>query len=145
MIYNLNNEADRQPFREFGKKLMDKRCVVELKERKPKRSIPQNSYLHFCLAYFASEFGYGLEEVKYDIYKRMVNKDIYTRVRKNRRGQDVVYMRSSRDLDTNEMSITIDRFRNYSMNAAGLYIPEPHEEDAFVEAEKQIAEFERYL
>ena len=145
MLYNLNNEADRQDFREYGAYLMKRQVVVELKEKKHQRSSSQNRYLHFVLSYFASEFGYSLEDVKYDIFKKTVNREIFGKERENKHGKKVIYMRSSRDLDTKEMTIAIERFRNYSSAVAGLYIPEPHEEDAFLEAEKQIAEYEKYL
>ena len=74
-----------------------------------------------------------------------MNRDIYGRQRINKKGEPVIYMRSSSDLDTGEMTTSIERFRNYSANVAGLYIPEPNEYDALLEAQKQIAMYDRYL
>ena len=145
MVYNLDNDVQQAAFREYALRLMDKRAVVELKERKPQRSLAQNSYLHVCLAYFASEFGLTIEEVKLDIFKKTCNREIFGRERENRRGQKVVFMRSTRDLDTGEMTTAIERFRNYSSAVAGLYIPAPHEQDALIEAERQIALYEQYM
>lgn len=145
MVFNLGNEADIQQFREYGAHLLKKGCVVEMKEKKRQRSLSQNSYLHFVLGYFASEFGYGLEEVKYDIFKKTVNREIFGRERENKRGKKVVYMRSTTDLDTGEMTTAIERFRNYSSAVAGLYIPEPNEEEAYLEAMKQISMYEKYM
>lgn len=145
MILDLNNGADRQKFRTYTEYLMKKGCVAEIKERKHQRSLSQNSYLHVVLAYFASEFGYDLETVKYDLFKRQVNHDLFARERENRNGLKVTYMRSTRDLDTGEMTTAIERFRNWSASEAGLYIPEPSEQNAILEAEKQIAFYEKYL
>lgn len=125
-------------------KRLEMHLLWRLKKHRP-RSIAQNSYLHVCLAYFASEFGYNLEEVKYNIFKKIVNKDIFSKQRVSKRGQMVTYWRSTADLDTKELTDAIERFRNYSAMVAGLYIPEPNEEDALLEAQKQIALYEKYL
>ena len=145
MILDLSKDFDRKKCREYVDYLMKRQVIVEVKERKHQRSLSQNSYLHVCLAYFASEFGYDLETVKYDIFKRTVNSEIFARERENRNGLRVTYMRSTRDLDTGEMTTAIDRFRNWSASEAGLYIPEPNEQEALLEVEKQIAMYEKYL
>lgn len=151
MLFNLNNEADRCQYKEYCNTLYaeaiqkGKGYIVEVKKKHRPRSLPQNSYLHVCLAYFASEFGYNEEEVKYNIFKQVVNREIFARQRVNKRGLQVTYWRSTADLDTQEMTTAIEKFRNYSAMVAGLYIPEPNEEDALLEAQKQIALFEKYL
>jgi len=146
-LFNLHNEYERQQYKEYCKRLYDECCraplgLVEVKRKHRQRSTSQNAYLHVCLAYYASEFGYTLEEVKFDVFKRQLNKDIFERTRKNKRGEDVVYIRSSKDLDTAEMTTAIERFRNWSSAVAGLYIPAPHETEAIFAAQQQI---ERYL
>lgn len=149
-VFNMNNEVDRQDFKSYVNDLyaaaLKKGFIVEVKKKHAPRSTSQNAYLHYCLSYFASEFGYSLEEVKQDIFKRQVNYNLFARQRMNRRHQVVTYMRSSSDLDKKEMTDAIEHFRNWSMNTAGLYIPEPTDgEDAYVEAMKQIAAYEKYL
>jgi len=148
MLYNLGSPLDRHDFKEYCNQLYqlgkEKGVWVELSKKRHQRSIPQNSYLHLCLQYFASEFGYSLEEVKVKIYKEIVNKDIFRRERKNRRGETVPYLRSSSDLDTKEMSLSVDRFRNYSAQQ-GLYIPDASEYEALNEARKQIEMYAEYL
>ena len=145
MVLELSKDGDRSKFRSYCDYLLKRQVTVEVKERKHQRSSSQNAYLHVCLAYFASEFGYDLETVKYDLFKRQVNHDIFARVRKNRNGESVTYMRSTRDLDTGEMTTAIDRWRNWCASEAGLYIPAAHEHDALLEAEKQIAMYDKYL
>lgn len=145
MILDLSKDFERSKFRSYNEYLLKRQVVVEVKERKHQRSLAQNRYLHTILAYFASEFGYSLEQTKYDIFKRAVNQDIFEVERENRRGRRIVYLRSTRDLDTGEMTTAIERFRNWSASEAGLYIPSPNEFDALLEAEKQIALYEKYL
>ena len=145
MILNLSSETERQKFRTYCEWLLKRQVTVEVKERKQPRTLAQNRYLHVVLAYFASEFGYTLEQVKYDLFKRTVNKDIFERVRQNKTGRQVTYVRSTTDLDTGELSTAIDRWRNWCASEAGLYIPEAGEYDAILEAEKQIALYEKYL
>ena len=74
-----------------------------------------------------------------------MNQDIFSKQRLSKRGQMVTYWRSTADLDTKELTDAIERFRNYSAMVAGLYIPEPNEESALLEAQKQIALYEKYL
>lgn len=151
MIFNLKNDIDRVEFKAYcdglsNDALKSKNAfIVEVKKKYRPRSLSQNSYLHVCLAYFASEFGYNIEEVKYNIFKKIVNQDIFSKQRISKRGQPVTYWRSTADLDTKELTDAIERFRNYSSMVAGLYIPEPNEESALIEAQKQIALYEKYL
>ena len=118
MILQLSKDGDRSKFRSYCEYLLKRQADVEVKEKKHQRSLAQNRYLHTILAYFASEFGYG---------------------------KKIVYLRSTRDLNTGEMTTAIDRWRNWCSSEAGLYIPEPNEYDALMEAEKQIALYEKYL
>lgn len=145
MILDLSKDFDRKKCREYVDYLMKRQVIVEVKERKRQRSLSQNSYAHLLMGYFASEFGMTLEDVKYEVFKKRVNYEIFARERENKRGQKVVYMRSTTDLDTGEFTTAIERFRNFSASEAGLYLPAPNEYDALLEAEKQIALFEKYL
>lgn len=145
MILDLSKDFDRKKCREYVEYLLKRQVVVEVKERKHQRSLAQNAYAHLLMGYFASEFGMTLEEVKYEVFKKRVNYEIFARERKNKRGQKVVYMRSTTDLDTGEFTTAIERFRNFSASEAGLYLPAPCEHEALLEAEKQIAYFEKYL
>ena len=148
MLYNLGVPSDRRDFKEYCNQLYllgkEKGCWVELNRKRHQRSLPQNSYLHLCLQYFASEFGYTLAETKERIYKEIVNPEIYKRKRKNKRGQMIMFLRSSNDLDTKEMSLSIDRFRDYSAQQ-GLYIPDASEYEALNEARKQVEMYAEYL
>lgn len=149
-LFNLHNEYERHQFKVYCNKVYEE-CIkaplglVEVKKKHRQRSSSQNAYLHVCLGYYASEFGLTLEEVKFDVFKRKLNKDIFEVERVNKRGQKVVRLRSSRDLDTEEMTRAIERFRNWSSAVAGLYIPAPNETEALFAAQQQIDKYLEYL
>lgn len=144
-LYNLKNVYDRKKFKEACNQMVLNNEYVELKKKKTQRSLAQNSYLHCLLGYFASEFGYTLEEVKFDIFKKICNRDIFEKKRVNRRGQQVTYIRSSTELDKAEMTTAIERFRNYSSAQCGLYLPSPNEGEMLFFAQQQIEQCKDYM
>lgn len=144
MIFNLNNEYEHGKFKAYCERLLSKGSIVEVKKKHPQRSMAQNSYLHLLLSYFASEFGYSVDEVKFDIYKKTCNKDIFIAKRFNRRGEEVSYVRSSAELDRQEMTLSIERFRNYSASQ-GLYLPSPSEQEALVYVMQQVNNYQEFL
>ena len=56
-VYDLNTDIDRERYRRRVEALFTKRAVVELSEHKPRRSLPQNAYLHLLLGEFAMQTG----------------------------------------------------------------------------------------
>lgn len=137
MLYNLNSEIDRSKYKKRSEQLLEKRDIVELKAKKPRTS-NQNSYLHLILGWFASEYGASNEHVKQKLFKVHVNPDIFEIVVQNKiNGKEFTDLRSSKDLDTVEMTKAIDRFRNWS-GQNGIYLPEANEKDFLREIEVQI-------
>jgi hypothetical protein len=53
MTYDLNNILDKERFKRRVNQLYKAGEVVELTAKKPKRSLPQNAYLHLILGWFA--------------------------------------------------------------------------------------------
>lgn len=149
-VFNLHNEYERQQFKDYCN-MIYKQCIeaplgiVEVKKKHRQRSSSQNAYLHVCLGYYASEFGYSIDEVKQDIFKRQLNSDIFLVDRVNKRGERVKRLRSSRDLDVKEMTTAIERFRNWSVAVCSLYIPAPNETEALFEAQRQMEKYEEFL
>lgn len=144
MLVNPKNHFDVEKADAYYRKLRSGDRPFELKARNPGRTIQQNRYLHVLLGYFASEYGYTLDEVKVEFFKKLVNGSVFYATRLNKRGQTVRYLRSTSDLDTAEMTLCIDRFRNYSA-ANGLYLPAPHEQEALLYAEQQMESMNEYL
>lgn len=125
MIFNFKNEADRYKAKEYLNRLLSLEKTVEVKEVRKTRSLSQNRYLHLILAWFAYQTGYTLEETKQYIFKKNVNPGIFYLENFNGKFGEVERWRSTRDLNTKEMTTAIDKFRDYSALEAGIYLPEP--------------------
>lgn len=128
MQYDGSNPLHAQQAKAKLEKLIKEQKVFELTEKKPRRSLNQNKYLHVILAYFGCQIGETMEYVKRNYYKILCNKDTFVREREDKFLGKIKYLRSSADLDSSEMSMTIDRFRNFASCEAGVYIPSPDEE-----------------
>lgn len=123
MIYDSNNKSDCLKAIEYLKKIISKGKKFELKVKHPKRTISQNNYLHLILTWFGIETGYTLEEVKQDILKKIVCPELFY---EGEHGPlKVERFRSTASLDTAEMTLVIDRFRNWASIEFNIYLPEP--------------------
>ena len=145
MLYNLQNEYEAERFKAHINKLYKERAVVEVKKKHPGRTLAQNAYLHTILGYFASQYGCSAEEAKVDFYKRTCNSDLYKRQQTNRQGREVNYLRSSTELTTAEMTLSIERFRNWSASVAGIYLPSADENQALLFAQQEIERNNEFL
>ena len=126
-LFDTSNPLDKANFLLRAKKLAESGKIVELTEKKPKRSLPQNRYLHVILAYFGTQTGNTLEWVKQQYYKKLVNPDLFIREKEDKFLGRIKVLRSSADLDTSEFSLSIERFRNWAAQEAGIYIPSADE------------------
>ena len=147
MLFNLNNEYEKEKFKEYCSEQYKKGGIVEVKRKHPQRSIAQNAYLHVVIAYWASEYGCTMEEAKVRFFKELVNPDIFWTEMTNRRGMKIKRLKSSSELDKAEMTIAIERFRNWASQNEELpvYIPAPHEQEALVYAMQRIENCKEHL
>ena len=145
MIYNLSNPYDREKLTVWVEKMIEQKEVVEVRKKSVKRTIKQNSYLHLIISYFASQYGCGADEAKIDFYKRACNRDLFERERTNKRGEVKTYLRSSADLTKEEMSLSIDRFRFWSVSVAGIYLPSKEDGEMLTYALQEIERNKEYL
>lgn len=146
MLYNLSNPLDANNARTRLEMLTKKGVIVEMTEKKQKRSLSQNSYLHLILGYFASQTGNTLEWVKQQYYKRLCNPDIYIAERYDSiLEKKVRYVRSSASLTTDEMSLSIDRFRNWSAAEAGIYLPDAMSHAELAALQVEVERYKTYL
>ena len=130
-IFNLKNEYDIPKFKAYVNKLFQERAVVEVRKK--------------LLGYFGSEYGCSLEEVKIDYYKRTCNRDLFERKTVNKKGKEVTYLRSSAELTTGEMTLSIDRFRNWSASVAGIYLPAANEQQMLIYAQQEIERNKEFI
>ena len=145
MVYDTSNPLDNANFLLRAKKLAESGKVIELTEKKPRRSLPQNKYLHVILAYFGTQTGNTLEWVKQQYYKKLVNPDLFIREKEDKYLGMIKVLRSSADLDTAEMSLSIERFRNWAAQEPGIYIPSADEAILIQQMEIEIERNKEYL
>lgn len=145
MVYNLSSPLDAQNAKTRLELLIKRGCIVELTEKKQKRSLNQNAYLHLLLGYFASQTGNTLEWVKQQYYKKLCNPDIFIGEREDLFLGRVKYVRSSADLRTDEMNLSIERFRNWSAAEAGIYLPEATSEAEIAALQVEVERYKTYL
>lgn len=145
MIYDTSNPLDKVNFLFRANKLAESGKVIDLTEKKPRRSLPQNKYLHVILAYFGTQTGNTLEWVKQQYYKKLVNPDLFIREKEDKYLGRIKVLRSSADLDTAEMSLSIERFRNWAAQEAGIYIPSADEAILIQQMEIEIERNKEFL
>lgn len=144
MWFNAQKPIDKQRAIQKLNYLLANGKTFELTEKKKTRSISQNSYLHLLFSWFALETGYTSEEVKQEIFKKIVNPNTFY---DGEYGElvKIERWRSTSNLDTKEMNLCIDRFRDYSAKEAGIYLPEPHDLSLLDEIKLQIENHKQYL
>lgn len=145
MIYDTSNPLDKANFLLRAKKLAESGKIIEMSEKKPRRSLPQNKYLHVILAYFGTQTGNTLEWVKQQYYKKLVNPDLFIREKEDKYLGKIKVLRSSADLDTSEFSLSIERFRNWAAQEASIYIPSSDEAILIQKMEIEIERNKEYL
>lgn len=135
MKYNTQQPIEIEKAKSKLDFLISKGSIIELTEKRQKRTIKQNSYLHVLFSLYAVEFGYTLEESKITL-KRECNFMTY---KKN----NFIFLKKTSHLNTKELTDFIEWIRNYSSNN-GLYLPTSDEYlqnyteiDAGIEACKQ--------
>ena len=80
----------------------------------------------------------GPRYVKEQIYKRLVNRDVFVREIEDKFAGRIMYLRSSADLSKEEMTLTIERFRNWSSQEAGIYLPSADEQSYLEQLEIEL-------
>ncbi len=137
MKYNAKLSSHIQKARIKFEYLIANKKTFELTEKKAKRSISQNSYIHLLFASFAEMTGYTTSEVKQDIFKRIVNPELFYEGEFGNLAK-VERWRSTADLDKAEMTLAVNRFLNYA-SQNGYYLPNP--QDLANLTESEIIEF----
>ncbi|CAA7196842.1 hypothetical protein [Chryseobacterium potabilaquae] len=128
MIFDTSIPDIRKKALHRVKHLFHKKAKIEVLEKKKNRTYSQNNYLHLILGWYALEYGDTLKEVKLEHFKKKVNPDIFkTEFINLKTGESREEWKSTRDITTSEMSIAIERFRNYSVKYMNLYLPESHD------------------
>ena len=118
MKYDLSKILDINKMFTKIDSMIARGVVVDLTEKKPVRTLSQNSYLHVCITLFAIEFGYNLEDAKHFLKRKCSFMHEGT-------GDDV-RTKLTRSLDTKQLTEFIEWIRTYA-SKQGCYIPTPEE------------------
>lgn len=146
MIYNGDIELDQRKAKQRLEWLIEKGKRFELTEKRKRRSLNQNNYLHLILTYYALEMGEELEYVKQYIFKEIVCPHIFKYDRINQKtGEIRASYKSTADLNTKQLTDAIDSFRNHSAKELGLYLPEPSDLPLIEQMEREISQNQEYL
>ena len=128
MIFDSTNKTDLIKAKQRFDYLVSKGKIFTLSEKRKRRSISQNSYLHLILSYFAHEYGETLDYVKRYFFKNLCNKELFITEHINKKtGEIRKDWRSSADLNTKEMTTAIDNFIMYANKEAGIFLPSPND------------------
>lgn len=145
MVYDLGSPLQAENFMARARRLAGRGAVVELTERRA-RTLSQNSYVHVIIGYFAAVTGNTAEWVKREYFKRACNGALFERRRVDRLlGREVTYLRSTSELGAEEMSVAIDRFRDWSAREAGVYLPSADERGMVAEADAEARRAGRWV
>lgn len=131
MKFNLDNVTEAEEAFSYLTDLVGKHAIAEVKKISPTRTLNQNSYLHLIIGAFGNHFGYTAEEAKL-VYKYL-NADIYRYKRKS-----LTFWRSSADLSKDEMTTTIDKFRQASAKQ-GYELPLALDQEWLRRLENEVA------
>jgi hypothetical protein len=91
------------------------------------------------------ETGNRLEFVKQEYFKKHINPEIFVIEVDDAYLGKVQVLRSSRDIDTAQMTTAIDRFRTWASSEADIYLPSPNEQDFLQEIEMEMIRQKEYL
>lgn len=143
-LYDTSNPLDKANFMLRAKKLAESGKIVELAEKKPRRTLSQNNFLWLCLSYWGCQTGYTKEEAE-TIYKN-VNRELYY-IHKVIAGVEIEYIRHTYELDTAEMTTSIEKWRNWAaMNdACPVYIPSPEDYQLIQQMEVEISKNNEFI
>lgn len=144
MLYDLNNEFHREDFLKRVNELCTKKCIVELTRKSPQRTCQQNKYLHLIISWWAVHYGCSKDYAKRHFFKYICNGELFVVVRQSKDGTSYKELRSSADLNTEEMTLAIQRFRDYCAYH-GCYIPSPEEQQYLVFVEREIEKNKEFL
>lgn len=125
MIYDLSKKTDIEKLRAKLNYFAKKEKKVELKQYSGIRSVQHNRYLHLILNAFAVEYGERMNYVKQEIFKKIVNPDIFKTTFVNQKtGEEREDWRSTAELTDLELSKAIERFKDYAVTEMGLLLPD---------------------
>ena len=148
MKYNPKSEFDCKKAQLYLDKLILGTTPFEVKSLK-QRSKSQNAKLHVFLAYLALEIGYCPKHVKLNIWKMKWCRGIFYIEEVNRKtGEIYKIIRSSADLNDEEMAMAIKILIEKSFSECGVLFPDKNSttlDDDLILMSKEVWANQQYL
>jgi hypothetical protein len=138
MLIDTSNQQELARLDEYIAKAKANGDLIEVTTR-ASRSLKQNAYLHVLIAYFSAQMSVTKEYTKRVYLKQHVCRDIFLISRYDAlllRNANIY--RSTSSLTKEEMTLVIERFRDWSAQNAGLYLPSADEYKENKELRKQM-------
>ena len=146
MLYNPKNKGDVSKAIERFKYFLKNNKVFELKAKQTPKTYPQLKYTPLIIKWFALEYGETMEYIKLEFFKKKANKELFEFERANRKtGEIRLEYRSLAVLKKDELTIAINRFRDYASKEAGIYLPEPNDLPYLREIEIQVENNKQFI
>ncbi len=138
MIYELSKPFDANKAKARLETLIEKGKVIDITEKRKKRTLSQNAYSHVIFSLFGIEFGYTMEEAK-----TFLKRSCGELMKYEKNGQ--YFLRSTADLSKDECQVFIDWVLKFAAEQ-GCYIPdsESYLQNQF-EIDKEISRNKIYL
>lgn len=144
MILKLSNPNELKRFEAHAEYLKKHGKLVELREIRKKKTLAQNGYYQLITKWFSLETGYDHNTTKEELFKRTVNNEYFATQISGSVGTYIRY-KSTSELNTKEMAECITRFRNWSASEAGVYLPEPNEDEFIRDIQNQIDKYQNRI
>ena len=120
MKLDLSNSFDKNKAQTRFEKLVEKGARIELKEFRGSRNLSQNAYIHVCFTIVADEMGDTIYNTKQILKNQFGSFMLDVR-------PGLTLLRSTADLNKEEISQFIDWIRDFSENTLACYIPTSEE------------------
>lgn len=137
MVFDLNDPRDFLEASNVFEEACRKKCRIEIRSPRKRRTSPQNRFYHFMLQYFAVQYGCTETEASEIYMKRQACPQIFEQTKVNRFGNEIKTYRSSADLSSSEMSSAIRNFMAWA-SIGGIEIPQPDDRAAIHFCQREI-------
>jgi hypothetical protein len=146
MLFDLSKKTDQDRLKAFMIKAVKSEVLIEAKTKR-EATLKTNSYFHLIVSYFALCYGETLEYVKVEFVKKKICEEIFAteRVNEKRGGEMRPALRSWADLDQEEQSLVISRFKDWSAKEMKIRLPEPEDKLYIREIQVELDRNKQYL
>mgnify|MGYP003147785024 CR=1 FL=1 len=127
MLYDLSKEYDAKRARIRLDALIESNKTIELKEKRKKRTVSQNAYMHVLFGIYGSETGYTAEEAKITLKRACTRLMIY-----EKNGDK--FLKGTSELSKDECQFFIDWIINFAAGQ-GIHLPSA---DEYIEHQYEI-------